>query len=41
MDLDTLMTIVFVVLGTVCGLYRFIDSRGGWSLYWAEFKRKK
>ena len=40
MDLDTTMTIVFVVLGAVCCLYRFVDSRGGWILYLAELKRE-
>ena len=39
MDLDTLMTIIFAVLGAVCGVYHFIDSRGGW-VYLDDLKRR-
>ena len=39
MDLNTTMTIVFVVLGAVCGVYHFIDSRGGW-VYLDDLKRE-
>ena len=41
MSLDMTVMLICGVLGAVCGVYHFIDSRGGWSLYWAEFKRKK
>ena len=39
MDLNTTMTIVFAVLGAVCGLYHFIDSRGG-RVYLDDLKRE-
>lgn len=40
MDLDTLMIVILSVLGAVCWVYHFIDSRGGWILYLAELKRE-
>lgn len=41
MGLDQTAMLICAVLGTVCGVYHFFDSRGGWSLFWAELKRKK
>ena len=41
MSLDMTVMLICGVLCAVCGVYHFIDSRGGWKLYWAECKRKK
>jgi hypothetical protein len=41
MSLDTSLTILAMAMLTVCGTYRFFDARGGWTLFWAECKRKK
>ena len=40
MSLDQSVTLIFAILGVVCGTYCFFDARGGWTLFWAEQKRK-
>lgn len=41
MGLETSITIISAVLFLVCGAVHFFESRGGWTLYWAEKRRGK
>lgn len=40
MSLDTTVTLIFVALGAVCCPYVFIDSRGGWPIFWYNLKKR-
>lgn len=40
MSFDQNVTLIFAVLGVVCGTYCFFEDRGGWTLFWAEVKRR-
>lgn len=41
MSLDTSITLIVTVLFVVCGTVHFFESRGGWTLYWAEKRRDR
>ena len=41
MSWELIVGVALLARAAVLGIYSLIDDRGGWTLFWAELKRKK
>ena len=41
MSFDQIVTLMFAIMMVLCGTHCFFEDRGGWTLFWAEVKRKR